>query len=220
MHVLDRFHASLALESLGVGLAVTLVWAAIRRGRASGGVVTFATATAASLLIARHYVFPIPVVIGMAVVLLGGAAVRRLDASTVGVLAVVSLTGVWLAVPDTEVPLIAVGVVAAPALWASRRSTPFAVVDRLAAIGLVVLAAWVGSAGRSEVVGGIGCVGLLAVPLSRSDETPQWVGTVAVHAVAVAVSSRLVTRLPVEAAVPAVVLLLVVASGISARARR
>lgn len=110
-------------------------------------------------------------------------------------LAAISLVGVWAAVPDTETALVAaVGAIVAFAvgLLTGARS-PWG--DRIVAVGSVVVTAVIGSAGRSEVIGGLACAGLLVVPLPRRRRA--WSASVLIgsHSVIVVLASRIVTRL-------------------------
>jgi hypothetical protein len=81
--------------------------------------------------------------------------------------ALVSLVGVWSAVPDTQAPLALAGVWAPlGALWALR-GRPTGPVATAALLGGIVGAAWVGSAGWGAALASVVAVGmLLAAPLA------------------------------------------------------
>lgn len=207
---LERFHAALALQSTAVGLliATIAVWVTARSARrpshqVAGHHVVMAVAGAISALGVRDYISAGSTVALLVLVAVAGAD-RRPDTPIVGVLVTVSLIGVWAAVPDTEAPLIAAAIVTTVVTIIAvtqRTSLQFRGRrgDRLPAIALVVVVALVGSAGRSEVIGGIGCVGLLVgavIPapqrLRRHEIRPGVI--IGLHVMLVCVSSRLLTR--------------------------
>ena len=202
-----RWHLWLALGSLAVGAAVALARAMLGRRPDAGGRLVVSLVAVAAVLKQQQAIgwWAACLAVVAAGVLAVGASSR--DTGLVGVLAAMSLAGVWASVPDTESALAAVcvvGVVAVLGPVLGRSAAAFTVGDRLAAVVLVVATARIGSAGRSEIVGGIACIGLLCVPLAlpaapTADPAPtalrRHLSVVAIHGVLVLVASRGITRL-------------------------
>ena len=119
-----------------------------------------------------------------------GVLAVRMDASLVWVLTVISVGGVWLAVPETAVNVVimmAVIPVAGVAWWdADRPQWPV----RLGAVALVVIGSFSGAAGRTAWIGGLACVGL--IPFGRRDD--PWVILLVVHWLVVLAACRVVSR--------------------------
>ena len=222
-----RWHLWLALGSLAVGAAVALAWVFLRRRPDAGGRLVVSLVAVAAVLKQQQAIgwwASCLAVVAAGVLALGA---RSRDCELVGVLAAMSLAGVWASVPDTESALVAVcvvGVVAVlgPVLGRSRAS--FTVGDRLAAVALVVATAQIGSAGRSEIVGGIACIGLLSVPLALpaapiggpvAAPFRRVVPVVAIHGALVVIAARGITRLDWRPALMAAIGIALVALAVS-----
>ncbi len=150
----------------------------------------------------------------------GGAAIAtfdRDDGHCVGpVLLALSVAAVWVAVPDTERPLVFLG--AAPPLvvvgWPARLAH-IGTAGAFAVAGLLAWAAAIGGVGRpSSIIAGAGALGLfLVVPAARTlrivrrriESTPAIV-MLAMHAACIAISARVAglrTSLPAAVIVAA-----------------
>ncbi|MFN8050221.1 MAG: hypothetical protein U0Q22_02165 [Acidimicrobiales bacterium] len=208
---LARFHPELALLGAVIGLLVGLVCVAtgFARPLALAGVVVPAVlwreVTVAGVVAAA-------VAIGCVVV---ASIVRREDSTLVGPLVVISLAGVWLAVPDTESALIALAVVTVALVVTTvvgRSLPPTAWGERLVGMALVVLVARAGSVGRSDLAGGIACLGALVAPVPDPHRSTRAAcrTSLAVHTVAVLVASRVLTRWSSRAAIVGAVALLAI----------
>lgn len=136
--------------------------------------------------------------------------------SVVWVMAVISVGGVWLAVPDTSVTVVIMASVAsltAVAYWRSASATrPI----RLGLMTLVVLGAVIGAAGRPAWMGGIACLGLFPFWGVRS----SWLAVLGPHFLIVLVASRVVSRWTAIPALVGSVTLLVVGAGCALVAQR
>jgi hypothetical protein len=183
----EAFHGALALRSALGGLVLVAVWRLFRHPD-EGGRLGW-VASIASALAWREHIWTASLAVATAVAApVLPAVVRWPDSPLVGPMAAISLVGVWAAVPDTEPALVAAAVaVVAVALGPIRSAR---VGDRFVALGAVALTSWTGSAGRSEIVGGLACAGLLLAPTPDDD---RW-ATVAAHVGAVLVASRVLTR--------------------------
>lgn len=224
VEAIDPYHPRLAVTGAVLGAAVAVVLLVVDRvGRPDRErrLPRLAVATAAAcggvwvLDLVPGGAGIVAMVVGVLLIAVGIVFPGPTEAPLVAAMAVVSLAGAWAAVPDTESPLVALASVAVPVVVGAVRSTR--VVDRLAATLLVVFVAWAGSAGRSEIVGGIGCVGLLvsfvpARPTVGGRFGPGGVSRLALHVGVVAVASRLVTRIDRAPAIAVTAALLVVGS--------
>lgn len=192
------YHGDLALVAGGVGLAVGVAVRVIRRSAAPPPAVTVVpplalAAVTATLVAGGQHLLPWAVAgPGVLVFVLLGSAARRADAPLVGLLAAISALGVYAAVPDTEIPAVVVGVLVAVVVVVGPAIPPV-LGDRVAAVTLVGLAAVTGSAGRSEVVGGLACLGLLLAPLPSRLDRPA-LALAGLHTAVVVVAARVVTR--------------------------
>jgi hypothetical protein len=160
---------------------------------------------------------------------------RRRDGLALGLWAV-SLAGVWAVVPDVESAVVVLGAALPPALlgWpgplARGGLVALGVAGSLAGTALLVWVVATDGAGRPvSIVGGLACLGVLAVePLARrlggrgpgGPPLPAAV-LVAAHLVLVAVASRVVGRRETVAeALPLAVAELVVALAVAVAAMR
>lgn len=198
----EAFHPGLAVSMAAVGSALAVAWYVLdrrREGPSPSRLVPVAAVGAAALVASGRLSVGAVGVVAVGVVLVAGfgllsPAALRPDSPMVPAYLVVSMIGVWAAVPDTE-PALVLGGIVVPSVVLGRCRQP-AVIDRVVGIALVVLAAWSGSAGRSEIVGGLGCVGLLALPPRLEVATRLRAPTLfVVHLAVVVVSSRVVTRI-------------------------
>lgn len=117
-------------------------------------------------------------------------ATVRMDSSLVWVLSVITVGGVWLAVPETAVNVViimAVIPVAAVAWWDADHP-PWTV--KLGILALVALGSISGAGGRTAWIGGFACAGL--IPFNRKD-VPWWL-VLSVHWLVVLGASRVVSR--------------------------
>ena len=216
MKELERYHAGLAVRAALVALLAAVLVAVTGRPRA-GGRVLVAVVVAIGVVVERGFVSAAvgaAAVVALAVAWPAAGGIR--DTPLVPALAVVSLVGVWLAVPDTEVPVVAatvVGVVVG--VLGVRRAV---VADRLAALAAVAGAALLGASHRPELVGGLGCAGLLLVPMGRSvgRDLRSAAIVLGLHAAVVAVAARVVSRLDRGPAV-VVIVAIVAAAGVGVR---
>lgn len=128
----------------------------------------------------------------LAIVLLALSADLRDGSSMVMPLAATSSIGVWLAVPDTEAPVLLMGFMCVFSVgsFVSGLQPP----SRFLPILALCVAAGFGSAGLPAVVGGIGCLGVLPFLAKCPAEPSRRLGLLATHLGAVAVSSRIVMR--------------------------
>lgn len=189
---LERYHAGLAIVSLAWGAVVAiLLWTLPSPARAAGGRLSFCVV--AALCLTTVGVVPLTLGVGAAVFAMGAASVaKEADTPIVPWLTLISLVGVWAAVPDTEAPLIVAAVVAVPVV--TGRVGSVRVGDRLASLAAVVVVAWVGAGGHPQLIGGLGCVGLLVFSWREATSTRQsWV-IVVMHLALVGLSSRVLTR--------------------------
>lgn len=208
-NALDPYHPGLALFAGAVGLLIAL-WLTAQRARRGvegdgGGRLAGSGAVGVGLATLLGFV-PLGIGIVAAVgAVAAGAGLRRADSRVVGVLGFISLVGVWAAVPDTEPALVVAGVIGVPVLL--RRFTDCTIGDRVALVLLVAVTAWIGSAGRVEIVGGLGCVAMLGIGSRRSGERSDSGGGALLftHLALVVISSRVVTRLSMPWAIAAVV---------------
>ena len=118
------------------------------------------------------------------------ALVVRLDLSLLWVLSVITVGGVWLAVPETAVNVVimmAVIPVAGVAWWDADRP-PWTV--NLGILMLVVLGSVSGAGGRTAWIGGFACAGL--IPFRRR-VLPWWL-VLTVHWLVVLAAYRVVSR--------------------------
>lgn len=114
----------------------------------------------------------------------------RMDSSLVWVMTAITVGGVWLAVPDTDVNVVVMTSViplAGVAYWVRDRP-PWTV--RAGVVMLVVLGAISGAGGRTAWIGGLACVGLLPF---RRKPVPWWL-TLGVHWLVVLAACRVVSR--------------------------
>lgn len=140
------------LEEHGAG---AVVWIAVR----VCGAVLIVSAPSGSPGWARVLAFVVVVVVVPLTRVAERRAVRLLP-----VLVAVSVVGVYVCVPDTELPLVLLGAVLPPlVLVLDRAVRPSASTGAL--VALVVYAVLVGGVGRAgSVVGGLACVVALALP--------------------------------------------------------
>jgi hypothetical protein len=221
--MIERYHLDLALAALvvGAGLAALSVAspAVARRSVAAAGLLgavlggwgsprawPWAVAAVAVLMVADH---PDP-------------------GHPLGVWAVpatiISLVGVWSAVPDTEPPLAAAAVLAPLAVAGvvqGRRPGP---AGTAASVVAVCGATWVGSAGWGAALAASCAVGLVAVaPLvwgfGRVASGRVLVGLLTAHVVVALVVPRTVMSRPVPVAVGIAAAVLVGLAALCARAR-
>lgn len=225
--MLDRSHALLLIEAIAVGAVLAAIATVLRRRGRAWALPPVAAVTAWAWALTDL----IPVgaaaaatVVGLALVGLdrppsvtAPVAMRRIvpipDVDLTAFLAVISLAGVFLAVPDTEAPLVAAAVVALPVGAGSLVAGRW---DRCVALALVVASAWVGGAGTPQLVGGLACVGLLADARPRTVATSLWTIrswiVVVVHGAVVLVAARGLTRVGSGAAVLGAAAVVVVAT--------
>lgn len=132
-------------------------------------------------------------VAGFAIVTLALSEDLRFGSPLVLPMASVSSVGVWLAVPDTEAPILLMGLLCAYSLGstATRLRPP----SRYLPILALGLAAVFSSAGLPAVVGGVGCLGVLPFLAMSPPKVSLRVGLLVTHLGAVAISSRIVTGL-------------------------
>lgn len=128
----------------------------------------------------------------------------------VSVAAVVSLVGVWSAVPDTEPPLAVMAALVPVALWRAAKG-PSTGPSAAVALAVAVLGAtWVGSAGWGAALA-TGCaVGMVAVApvvlcFGRALTGPALVVVAGAHLVIALALPRVLMRPPVSVAVAMVV---------------
>jgi len=202
----DRYHGDLALRAAGVGTVLASGWFVASRWRARsrpgsdpvrlrhGGRVAVGAVVAAAVLTHERYL-TVWRLVGLVAIVATAVAVpagRRPDRRIVGVLTLVSLVGVWAAVPDTEPALIAAAVLGVGVITGTTQGGWRA--DRVAAIALVSITAWIGARGRIEAIGGLACLGLLVTLPPARRERGSVVVTVALHLVLVGIAARLLTR--------------------------
>lgn len=114
----------------------------------------------------------------------------RMDLSLLWVLSVITVGGVWLAVPETAVNVVimmAVVPVAGVAWWDADHP-PWTV--NLGILMLVALGSISGAGGRTAWIGGLACAGL--IPFRRR-ELPWWL-VLTVHWLVVLAACRIVSR--------------------------
>lgn len=119
----------------------------------------------------------------------GSAATPDLSAA----MALVSVTGVWLTVPDTEVPVLlgSAGVVVFGGLWATGWVTPRSrSIDELAGVTIVGIGTLAGASSLQSALAGLACGALLWVPTRR----PRDLADLIAHTSLVVVGSRVCTR--------------------------
>jgi hypothetical protein len=120
---------------------------------------------------------------------------RMLDAGMprcTGVLLLVSAVGVYVTVPDTELARIVVGAAVVGALVGCAPDARAAPLGTTAAIGLLAWVAAAGGAGRpGAVVGGLACLGVLALGPVAVWSAARPVVVVAVQVALVAVVARI-----------------------------
>lgn len=213
---LDAYHPAMASAGAAVGIAAAL-WQRGRDGRALPATATAVAAVVAAVAVASMH--PLDAGAFVAVIVAVRAVAARPDDPDLGFLLAVSTVGVWLAVADTEVAVTIAATSVGAAIVGGRRFSTTG--DRVAAVLLVVVAAAGGSGGRAEIVGGLGCVGLL---LDRPRPTPgptavRWT-TLGAHVAVVAFASRWARGWDPVVAVPAVVASLAVAHMVVWSARR
>ena len=219
---LGRYHPELAARGLLVGLLVAIGFAIVGRGPVVGRLALVVVVSVVAQI--YHGVVALAVGPGFAALLIVVAAIKalapapppRADVALLGPLLLISLAGVWAAVPDTEPALIAAAVLVAP--LCAGQLHPARSIDRVAAIAAVVVAGVAGSQGADGhgLVGGLTCVGLMIAPLRRIQRpaiTPVEIGVTfsvehrvagrvaALHLAVVFVSARVLTRWDVGPAV-------------------
>jgi hypothetical protein len=221
---LERFHPTLALQSAAIGAVLAGLWM-VTGAQRRGGRIGLAAAVATAALVYHGFlpVGPAGILAGAGLLVI--ASDRTRDSPLVGAWTAVSLVGVWAAVPDTEAPLIVAAIVAVPVAGGLVRRSSAS--DRVAAMVLVVVAARIGSAGRDEFIGGIGCVGLLAsvpLPLRRHltvrPARRRDIALLVTHTGLVLVASRVLTRADRTTAIVGVVAIVMVAAVVSRLAER
>lgn len=114
----------------------------------------------------------------------------RMDLSLLWVLSVITVGGVWLAVPETAVNVVIMTAaipVAGIAWWDADRP-PWTV--NVGILMLVVLGSVSGAGGRTAWIGGLACAGL--IPFKRR-EVPWWL-VLTVHWLVVLAACRVVSR--------------------------
>lgn len=136
-------------------------------------------------------------------------------------LTVVSLAGVWAAVPDTEPPLAAALVLLPSALLRAARGTRTGVAGTAALVVAVLGAVWVGSAGWGAALASAGAVGAVAVAPAVARFGREWRGraaavVVAAHLVVALVVPRLVMRRSPAVAAAAALAALAALGGVAA----
>lgn len=118
------------------------------------------------------------------------AASLRMDLSLLWVLSVISVGGVWLAVPETAVNIVimmAVIPVAGVAWWDANSP---AWTMKAGILMLVVLGSVSGAGGRTAWIGGLACAGV--IPFSRRS-LPWWL-VLPLHWLVVLAACRVVSR--------------------------
>jgi len=218
--VVERWHLYLAAWAVAAGVVVVAaelrapVWIRDRSVAVAG----LTGALLGSLDSARSVIW-----VMLAVLLVMPADRQRpphpLGAMTVTA-AMVSLVGVWSAVPDTEPPLAAgcvLAVVGAERLWSRRPVGPPA---SAALVVAVVGAAWVGSAGSTPAIASAAAVGMVlcapAVLGFRKLDLQRAAALAAVHVVGALTVPRLLMRQDSRTAVIGAVALLLVDLAIAA----
>lgn len=118
------------------------------------------------------------------------ACAARLDLSLLWVMSVITVGGVWLAVPDTAVNVVimmSVIPVAVVAWWDANQPQ---LTVRWAILMLVALGSISGAGGRTAWIGGLACAGL--IPFGRKG-IPWWLA-LSVHCMVVLAACRVVSR--------------------------
>ena len=100
-----------------------------------------------------------------------GAVAARMDSSLLWVMSVITVGGVWLAVPETAVNVVIMMAVipVAGVAWWDADHPPWTV--NLGILMLVALGSVSGAGGRTAWIGGLACAGL--IPFKRRD-VPWW----------------------------------------------
>ncbi len=136
------------------------------------------------------------------------------------VLTVVSLAGIWSAVPDTEPPLMAAMVLLPTALWWLRTDRSPGPVGSIALVVSAAGATWVGSAGWGSALATLGALGAVAVApvvlgVGRRLGGSALVVVVGLHLVVALVVPRSIMRREVPVAVAVAVVVLLVLAGVT-----
>ncbi len=118
------------------------------------------------------------------------AVAERMDASLVWAMSAITVGGVWLAVPDTDVNVvIMMSVIPVAGLgWWDADRPPWTV--RAGVTTLVVLGAISGAGGRTAWIGALACTGM--IPFKRRNA--PWRLVLAVHWLIVLAACRVVSR--------------------------
>lgn len=180
----DRYHLTLLAVALVLGGLV--VWLARRAPRrAAAHPIAVASVLAAGLSVSTSGLALAWIVAIPAVLLLHDTEGRHPMGAWATPMAVVSLVGVWTAVPDTEPPLAAFGLLAPLAVWSVRRLPGPGRTGTVVLVVTVLGAALCGSAGRTAAMASAVALGaVLCAPsvLGFRDEPPPVVRRlVAVH---------------------------------------
>jgi hypothetical protein len=198
----------LGVSGLAVGSLAGLAWRA--SGRTRWGAAPFIVAAVLAAVLTGRFDRPrwsVPVAGGAVVTLVGGAGATRLlsepstDWRWVAVGAVVSLTGVWVGVPETGPAVLTAGLLVGLTLTAAVTDARWA---PSSALGLCLLFGWAalsGAAGRPwATVGGALCTGLapwLSFPVARFRGDPpsgRWL--LAAHMLVVLAAARWIAVRP------------------------
>ncbi len=161
--MVERWHLVLAAAALGAGVAIAIVdrWGPRFVSSRTVGLAGLAGALLGGWGNARWLPWLVPAAV-VAVLADSGEPAHPLDRWVV-LLTVVSLVGVWSAVPDTEAPLAAGCALAPIALMWAVRGVTVGPVGTVALVVAVTGPVWVGSAGWGAALATVVVVGMVAV---------------------------------------------------------
>ena len=224
--MVDRYQLVLAAVALVAGVVVVAVdhWAQVRtRPDALTRTLTARTWALTGLVgaLLGGWMSPRALPWWVAACLVGVFADRPASPHPMGrltpLLCVVSLVGVWSAVPDTEPAVAMAGVMVPVAVARARRGPPPGPAGTAALVVGVVGAAWVGSAGRGAGLAAAAAVGMVLIaPLVLGwGEQPPGRGRAALVAAHVAVALVLPRAVMERPAGPAVAVALVVSGALA-----
>ncbi len=223
MSWVDRYHVALGATALAVGLALAVIewWSPEGVRRRAIAVAGLAAALLGGSGTARAW--PWWLAAGLVVIVAddGAAEDQHPLGRSVGVLAVAGLIGVWVAVPDTEPPLVAAVLLTPLVASQAARGRPVGRAGTAALVVAVLGAVWVGSAGRGSALAAVCAVGAVAVAplvlgLTRPLVGPRWWTLAGAHLVVVLAVPRVVMRWSVPLAWCASVVSLLLLAAVAA----